>query len=180
MIHTCIPSNIQKIVAQYDELDAVTVAGACNLWTAGLSEVGTRAKRLRITRSATTAPNGAALISAQFRVPRRIRGTWRRTLFYNTSHREMCFRIMFSKDVSEKRLLDIHKHELGIFPLKKEICLSFGNMPQSHLRQFRSEARHRSETYSRCWYGEETAVIWPWYDIFALSDMKLMPLIWKS
>ena len=170
MIHTCIPSNIQKIVAQYDELDAMTVAGACNLWTAGLSEVGTRVLR----------DNRTALISAQFRVPRWIREAWRRTLFSKTSHREMCFRIMFSKDVSEKRLLYIHKHELGIFPLKREICLSFGNMPQSHLRQFRSEARHRSETYSRCWYGEETAVIWPWYDIFALSDMKLMPLIWKS
>ena len=92
---TYTPWNIQEIVEQYVELGAVTVAGACNLWTAGLSEVGTRAKRLRITRSATTAPNGAALISAQFRVPRRIRGAWRRTLFSKTSHCEMCFRIRF-------------------------------------------------------------------------------------
>ena len=92
---TYTPWNIQEIVEQYVELGAVTVAGACNLWTAGLSEVGTRAKRLRITRSATTAPNGAALISAQFRVPRRIRGAWRRTLFSKTSHCQMCFRMKF-------------------------------------------------------------------------------------
>ena len=79
------PWNIQEIVEQYVELGAVTVAGACNLWTAGLSEVGTRVLR----------DNRTALISAQFRVPRRIRGAWRRTLFSKTSHCQMCFRIKF-------------------------------------------------------------------------------------
>ena len=83
--YTYTPWNIQAILKQYVELGAVTVAGACNLWTAGLSEVGTRVLR----------DNRTALISAQFRVPRRIRGAWRRTLFSKTSHCEMCFRIKF-------------------------------------------------------------------------------------
>ena len=82
---TYTPWNIQEIVEQYVELGAVTVAGACNLWTAGLSEVGTRVLR----------DNRTALISAEFRVLRRIRGAWRRTLFSKTSHCEMCFRIRF-------------------------------------------------------------------------------------
>ena len=82
---TYTPWNIQEIVEQYVELGAVTVAGACNLWTAGLSEVGTRVLR----------DNRTALISAEFRVLRRIRGAWRRTLFSKTSHCQMCFRMKF-------------------------------------------------------------------------------------
>ena len=82
---TYTPWNIQEIVEHYVELGAVTVAGACNLWTAGLSEVGTRVLR----------DNRTALISAQFRVLRRIRGAWRRTLFSKTSHCQMCFRMKF-------------------------------------------------------------------------------------
>ena len=37
---------------------------------------------------------------------------------------ELGFRKMFQTNV------DIHKNELGIFPVRKEICLNFGNVPQ--------------------------------------------------
>ena len=37
---------------------------------------------------------------------------------------ELGFRKMFQTNV------DIHKRELGIFPVRKEICLNFGNVPQ--------------------------------------------------
>ena len=57
-----------------------------------VSEVGTRAKRLRVTCSATTAPNGAALFSA--RSAANPRGVAPYPIFQDL-HCEMCFRIRF-------------------------------------------------------------------------------------